>query len=97
MTRAEPELLIPDNPNWRRHKNACVFYRERWSAEEELGDDGCVLLYQIICLQGTPPLDAGEQDKCMRPRTTCWRNPAIKCTRAAAEAAGVYTSTAVGR
>ena len=80
--------LIPDNPNWRRHKNACVFYRERWCAEEEAGDEGCVLLYQIICLQGTPPLNPGEQDKCMKPRTACWRDPAIKCTKAAAAANG---------
>jgi hypothetical protein len=76
--------LIPDNPNWRRHKNACAFYRERWCAEEETGDEGCVLLYQIICLHGTPPLNAQEQEQCMRPRTFCWRDPTINCSRAAA-------------
>lgn len=52
-----------------------------------MGDEGCVLLYQIICLQGTPPLTPEEQEKCMKPRTSCWRNPNIKCTKAAAEAA----------
>jgi len=35
-------------------------------------------------LVGTPPLNADEQDKCMRPRTTCWRDSSIKCTKAAA-------------
>jgi hypothetical protein len=84
--RASPGAgsLFPDNPNWRRHKNACIFYRERWTAEEEMGDEGCPLLYQIICLVGTPPLNAAEQDKCMRPRTSCWRDASIKCTKAAA-------------
>jgi hypothetical protein len=82
----EAGLLIRDNPNWRRHKNACVYYRERWCAEEETGDDGCVLLYQIICLHGTPPLNPEEQEKCMKPRTSCWRNSAIKCSKAAAAA-----------
>ncbi len=65
--------VIPDNPNWHRHKNACVYYRERWSAVEETGDEGCVLLYQIICLMNTPPQTPEEQAKCMRPRVTCWR------------------------
>jgi hypothetical protein len=87
--------LIPDNPNWRRHKNACIFYRERWCAEEEQGDEGCVLLYQIICLQGTPPLNPDEQEQCMKPRTSCWRNPAIKCTKAAAAASERVGNAAV--
>ena len=77
--------LIPDNPNWRRHRNACIYYRERWTADEEMGDEGCVLLYQIICLHNTPPLNEDEQARCMKPRTACWRNSAIKCTKAAAE------------
>ena len=77
--------LITDNPNWRRHRNACIYYRERWCAEEEAGDEGCVLLYQIICLHNTPPLNEDEQARCMKPRTSCWRNPKIKCTKAAAE------------
>jgi hypothetical protein len=65
-----------------------VFYRERWIAEEEPGDEGCVLLYQIICLQGTPPLTPDEQEKCMRPRATCWRNPAIRSTMTAGRKSG---------
>jgi len=31
------------------------------------------LLYQIICLQNTPPVDLAEQDRCMKSRTRCWR------------------------
>ena len=51
-----------------------------------MGDEGCVLLYQIICLHNTPPLNLEEQEKCMKPRTACWRDPSIKCSKAAAEA-----------
>ncbi|HEY8477023.1 MAG TPA: hypothetical protein VIN09_09180 [Chloroflexota bacterium] len=67
--------VIPDNPNWRRHKGACPFYREHWCVGESLPDgegDGS-LLYQIICLQGTPPMTAEEQQRCMRSRHRCWR------------------------
>jgi hypothetical protein len=32
-----------------------------------------VLLYQIICLQNTPPENVAEQDRCMKSRTRCWR------------------------
>ena len=32
-----------------------------------------MLLYQIICLQNTPPVDLAEQDRCMKSRTRCWR------------------------
>src|SRR5581483_3762103 len=64
---------IEDNPNWRRHKGACGHYRERWSGAEEVGDDGCRLLYQIVCLMGTPPLTAQEQDRCMGATRSCWR------------------------
>ena len=45
-----------------------------------------MLLYQIICLHNTPPLDAEEQAKCMKPRTSCWRDSRIKCSKAAFEA-----------
>ena len=63
-----------------------MYYREHWTAEEQVNSDGSVLLYQIICLHNTPPLDADEQARCMKPRTTCWRDPSIKCSKAAAEA-----------
>jgi hypothetical protein len=72
-TRPEIILSIPDNPNWHRHRNACPFYRERWTVEDEAGDDGCDLLYQIICLQNTPPVTPEEQELCMKARTRCWR------------------------
>ena len=65
--------IIPDNPNWRRFRHACVYYRERWATNEETGVDGCPLLYQIICLQNTPPENAEEQDLCLSPRKVCWR------------------------
>ncbi len=73
-----PEILardttIHDNPNWRRHKGACVNYRERWTAGDEPGDDGCRLLYQIFCLQDTPPLSTDEQERCMCSTNGCWR------------------------
>jgi hypothetical protein len=32
-----------------------------------------VLLYQIICLQNTPPENVAEQDRCMKSRSRCWR------------------------
>lgn len=64
---------IKDNPNWRRHKGACIHYRERWSAADEPGDEGCRLLYQIVCLMDTPPVSAEEQKRCMAATTRCWR------------------------
>ena len=64
---------IQDNPNWRRHKGACSNYRERWSGGFEAGDDGCKLLYQIVCLLGTPPETAQEQTRCMGATRGCWR------------------------
>jgi hypothetical protein len=70
MQGADP--VIPDNPNWHRHRNWCPLYRERWCLNEPDGQGG-VLLYQIICLQGTPPETEEEQARCMKARTTCWR------------------------
>ncbi|MBI4213931.1 MAG: hypothetical protein HY534_06435 [Chloroflexi bacterium] len=66
---------IPDNPDWRRHRGACPNYRERWSAESEPGDDGCRLLYQVICLMNTPPLTIEEQQRCLCTTGGCWRGP----------------------
>jgi hypothetical protein len=65
--------IIRDHPDWRRYRHACPYYRERWAVDDEEGVDGNALLYQIICLQNTPPLDSTEQDRCMRSRTLCWR------------------------
>jgi hypothetical protein len=66
-------VTIKDNPNWRRHKGACANYRERWTALDETDDDGRVLLYQIVCLMDTPPIDADEQRLCMCATHGCWR------------------------
>lgn len=85
---ARRPAIIPDNPNWRRHKNACIHYRERWCVDDEPGDEGCGrLLYQIICLLNTPPVTVEEQQRCMRYRTTCWRLEEVEGkARCAAEA-----------
>ncbi len=32
-----------------------------------------MLLYQIICLQNTPPENETEQARCMMTRKVCWR------------------------
>ncbi|MCC7106791.1 MAG: hypothetical protein IT307_16785 [Chloroflexi bacterium] len=32
------------------------------------------MLYQIICLQNTPPESEPEQAECMKARSICWRN-----------------------
>jgi hypothetical protein len=41
--------------------------------EDEAGDEGCLLLYQIICLKNTPPVTPDEQALCMKSRAACWR------------------------
>ena len=69
------DTTIPDNPDWRRHRGACTNYREHWSAENEPGDDGCRLLYQVICLMNTPPLTVEEQQRCLCTTQGCWREP----------------------
>lgn len=66
---------IQDHPDWRRHRGACLHYRERWSAEDEPGDEGCVLLYQVICLMNTPPETLDEQQRCLCTTSGCWRLP----------------------
>jgi hypothetical protein len=30
-------------------------------------------MYQVFCLQNTPPETAEEQEKCFRSKTGCWR------------------------
>jgi hypothetical protein len=89
-----PDNPIPDNPNWRRFRHACPYYRERWGVEGEVGVDGRPLLYQIICLQNTPPLDDKEQDRCLRTRATCWRLAGAKRERAPAASASAKAEAA---
>jgi len=81
---AEVQTVIPDNPNWRRFKYSCPFYRERWAMDGEQGEEGRDLLYQVICLQNTPPATLDEQDLCMETKSVCWR---LKQARKAARTA----------
>ncbi len=30
-------------------------------------------MYQVFCLQNTPPITQEEQEKCFRSKTCCWR------------------------
>jgi hypothetical protein len=53
-----------------------------------------VLLYQIICLQNTPPENVAEQDRCMKSRTRCWR---LAHTKGRAKAAETEAATAGAR
>ncbi len=90
VAMSEPGPTIPDNPNWHRHRNWCPLYRERWVVGNESDGQGGLLLYQIICLQNTPPETEDEQAQCMRGRTTCWRvqRAAKSAKKRAAESVG---------
>jgi len=59
------------SPNWRLHKNACPHYRERWFPENNLAAGEPI--YQVFCMQNTPPVTSDEQDKCLHSRFVCWR------------------------
>src|SRR5260370_7630023 len=58
-----------ENSNWRRHKNACPFYRERWFPGNDVAAGEP--LYQVFCMKGTPPITLEEQDRCLRSKTCC--------------------------
>lgn len=30
-------------------------------------------MYQVYCMEGTPPLTWEEQEKCLHSKTRCWR------------------------
>lgn len=62
---------IKDSINFRRHKGACTFYRERWNFDPDAEEPG--LLYQVFCLKGFPPETQEQQDQCMVAKTGCWR------------------------
>lgn len=68
-------LAVEDRPQWRRHKDACPFYRENWIVSDQplLNECGEEVLYEIYCLKDTPPVTIEEQDKCFRSRRLCWR------------------------
>jgi ribosomal protein L39E len=59
-----------ENSNWRRHKNACPNYRERWFPCNDVSGEP---MYQVFCLNGTPPETLEEQEKCFRSKVGCWR------------------------
>ncbi len=65
---------MEDRPHWRRHKGACPQYRENWVADGDAVDEhGETVLYEIYCLQETPPVTIEEQDRCFRSPRVCWR------------------------
>ncbi len=66
--------MIRDEARFRRHKGACPYYRENWVAGDEQTADGEVLLYEIYCLKGWPPVSQDEQSACMAATRRCWRN-----------------------
>jgi hypothetical protein len=51
----------------RRFPSGCEHYRENWTIDDD------AVLYQIYCLQGTPPLTREEQEKCLASKRGCWR------------------------
>jgi hypothetical protein len=65
------EINPSENSNWRKHKNACPFYRERWfpGSDVAAGEP----MYQVFCMKGTPPVTLEEQERCLRSKTCCWR------------------------
>jgi len=60
-----------ENSNWRKHKNACPFYRERWFPCNDVAAGEP--MYQVFCMKGTPPITLEEQDRCLRSKSYCWR------------------------
>jgi hypothetical protein len=65
------EINPSENSNWRKHKNACPFYRERWfPCNDAMAGEP---MYQVFCMKGTPPLTWEEQDRCLHSKTSCWR------------------------
>lgn len=66
--------MIEDQARFRRHKGACPYYRENWASGEQRTTEGDVLLYEVYCLKGWPPVSAEEQGCCMSSSRRCWRN-----------------------
>lgn len=66
MPTGSRRSIIKDSINYRRHRNACRYYREKWDVEHAL--------YQSICLRDTPPLTQEEQERCFTSRLRCWRD-----------------------
>jgi hypothetical protein len=66
--------MIQDQSRFRRHKGACPYYRENWIQGEQRTPQGEVVLYEVYCLKGWPPVSQEEQDSCMASARCCWRN-----------------------
>jgi hypothetical protein len=60
-----------ESSSWRKHKNACPFYRERWFPGNDI--NAGEPMYQVFCMQGTPPLTLDEEDRCLHAKSCCWR------------------------
>jgi hypothetical protein len=85
------EIHPSENSNWRKHKNACPFYRERWFPcnDAAAGEP----MYQVFCMQDTPPVTWEEQDRCMHSKNGCWRLTANKETASSKHADRSASST----
>lgn len=80
-------MVIRDQERFRRHKGACIFYRENWmTGPERRNADGEIVLYEIHCLRGWPPETQDEQHTCMLSATRCWRDQVLHSTVLAREA-----------
>lgn len=66
--------MIQDQARFRRHKGACPYYRENWIQGEQRTQQGELVLYEVYCLKGWPPVSQEEQDSCMSSARCCWRN-----------------------
>lgn len=84
-----------ENSNWRRHKNACPFYRERWFPcnDTSLGEP----MYQVFCMQDTPPTTWEEQDRCMHSKNGCWRHAQAKEAAAGKASGATHSSSSSSR
>jgi hypothetical protein len=71
LLAATIETNPSENSNWRKHRNACPFYRERWFPCNDVmaGEP----MYQVFCMKGTPPITLEEQERCLHSKTCCWR------------------------
>jgi hypothetical protein len=66
--------MFPDQARFRRHRGACPYYRENWVQGDQRTPQGELLLYEVYCLKGWPPVTKEEQDCCMASTRCCWRN-----------------------
>lgn len=75
---------IQDRIDYRRHRNACRYYREDWRSDDAL--------YRCICLLDMPPETQDEQDLCLKSRRGCWRFRVANALGVAAPAARARAS-----